>query len=70
MPIKTKTDQNQNSDKAKRHAHQHAKLPGSALRLHRCGESPFAKEIPDADTQMERRSENANGEKGELQRIF
>ena len=69
MPVEAEADENQHTDEAKGDGNEEAKSPGCALSLHGGRESPFAKEIPDADSEMERGGENADGGEEEEIRI-
>lgn len=65
MPVHVEADENQDADQAKGYRDRNTELSRGALRASRSGESPFAEEIPDADTEMERGGDNANDHKSE-----
>src|ERR1700731_4852410 len=70
MPIEPETNDNQNSDYAERHSHKRAKSSCSLLPLDRGPQPPLAQEIPDAHTEMERRTEHPRDKERELPRIL
>src|SRR5260370_22470294 len=70
MPIKSKTQNNQNSNEAERNSNQRAKASRCLLRPDRGRQPPFAQEIPDTHTEMERGGQHANEKKSQVPRIL
>src|SRR5260370_11644023 len=58
MPIEPETKNDQDTDDAERNSHERAKSSCRLLRLDGGRQPPLAQEIPDAHTEMERRSEH------------
>src|SRR5260370_7697531 len=69
MPIEPETKNDQDTDDAERNSHERAKSSGRLLRLDGGRQPPLAQEIPDAHTQMERRSEHPYDKEREVPRI-
>lgn len=65
MPVQAEAKKDENSDKAEAKGDEHAEASGRALRLDGSGQSPFTKEIPDADAEMKRGGEDPDGHEGE-----
>ena len=61
MPVEAEADEDQHAYETEGEGDDHAELTGGVLGFNSGGESPLAKEIPNADAEVERRSENADG---------
>src|ERR1700751_4466123 len=70
MPIKTEADENEDSYDAESNANHRSKLPGGSLRAGGRSESPLAEKILDAHAEMERRAQNADREKCQIERVL
>src|SRR5258708_13239391 len=66
MPIESETNDNQNPDAAERNSHERANSSCRLLRLDGGRQPPLAQEIPDAHTEMERRSEHSDDKEREV----
>src|SRR5258708_37240209 len=69
MPIEAETKNDQDPDDAERNSHKRAKSSCRLLRLDGGRQPPLAQEIPDAHTEMERRSEHPYDKEREVPRI-
>jgi len=69
MPVEAEADEDQNAYETERERDDHAELAGGALGFDCSGESPLAEEIPDANAEVERRGEDADGSEEEKVRI-
>src|SRR5258708_4625867 len=69
MPVEAEADEDQHADETEGDGDDHAELTRGTLSLDGGGESPLAEKIPDADAEMERGGENADGGEEEEIRI-
>src|SRR5258708_844288 len=69
MPVEAEADEDQHADDTEGDGDDHAEMSGGVLGFHGGSEAPLAKKIPDADAEMERGGENADGGEEEEIRI-
>jgi|SRR5271165_5305739 len=65
MPVEAEADEDQQADDAEEDADGHAEEAGLALRGGGNSDAPFIEKIPDADAEVERRSDDTDGHEGE-----
>src|SRR5258708_17943309 len=69
MPVEAEADEDQHADDTEGDGDDHAEMSGGVLGFHGGSEAPLAKKIPDADAEVERGGENADGGEEEEIRI-
>src|SRR5882762_8917114 len=69
MPVEAEADEDQDTNETEGEGDDHAELTGGALGFDGGGESPLTEKIPDANAEMERGGENADGSEEEEVRI-